>query len=416
MIKKYFLIISLFFPTYFSFSLDKENGDKVNGISAVIGNEIILDSEVKHYLSSSDKKMTFCEGLENLIIQKLILYHAKKDPNIKVYDQELDSQKKFTNQESFSEELEKLKDNQYIEKYHQKIIKNLEISPKEVKSFFFKNKYSLPKVPKQVRISYMVFYPKLSELHRKKIIDYLKKIKNEIHSDMDFSMKAILLSEDIYSALKGGLIQGIKKEDLSKEFERVVFSLEEKEISEPFETDLGFHLVKLEKKIGNKIDIRHILIKPKYTEEEFCKTKSFIQLVKKRIINHEIIPKTILDGNDIIFIKNPIKIMNMNMNFSFIWKKNLFEENHLSEKMKKALHHLKNGEISDPYKEIINGKEVFFIVKLLERIPFHSISLEKDYPRLKKLVKNIKKKHEIKNWVNNQLKKTYFLKIEKSCT
>ncbi|WP_185851592.1 peptidylprolyl isomerase [Blattabacterium cuenoti] len=418
---KYFFIIILFLCPYFSFSLENSL-KKINEISAVIGNEIILNSEVKHYLDYSNNK-NFCQGLENLIIQKLILYHAKIDPEIQIFNQsnqeeESDYSSYYNNENdptiqkyfSLEEFIEKMKENQSIKKYNQKIVKNVEVSPEEVRSFFLKEKKSLPKVPKKFWISYMDFYPKKSKVNRKKIIDFLKKIKNEIHSDVDFSMKAILLSEDIPSAFKGGLMKGIKKENISKEFERIVFSLKEKEISEPFETNLGFHLVQLEKKIGDKIDIRHILIKHKYTKEELSKTKSFISLIKKRIINHKIFPKTVLLDN---ILKNRMEDQFIN---TFVWKKKLIEENHLTNKMKRILHSLKNGEISNPYKEVINGKETFLIVKLLEIIPSHSLSMEKDYPTLKMILTNIKKEHEIRNWAKNQLKKTYFKKIEKSCT
>ncbi|WP_235610005.1 peptidylprolyl isomerase [Blattabacterium sp. (Cryptocercus kyebangensis)] len=396
----------------FSFSLELE---KVNGISVIIGDEIILDSEIKNYLDYN-KNISSCKGLENLLIHKLILYYAKKDPSLQFDDQELETKVsnilenqenflKTLNKNSYTEEFleeltETIKNNQYIEKFYQKIIEDIEVSPEEVKYFFNKKKDKLPMIPKKICISYMIFYPKLSEKHRNKIFNFLKKIKKEIHFDRDFSTKAILLSEDYSSALKGGLIKGLKKKDIPKEFKRIVNSLKEKQISEPFETNLGFHLVKVEEKRGDEIDIRHILIKPKYTKEELTRTKSFVDLVKNRLINHEISFETIPN-------ENPI---NNQIVDSFIWKKICIGEENLSKKMKKSLIHLNNGEISDTYKEILNGKEAFFIVKLLERIPSHPISFERDYTKLKNWGKIIKQEEKIKNWVKNKLKKTY-LKI-----
>ncbi|AWU40085.1 exotoxin [Blattabacterium punctulatus] len=397
----------------FSFAIELE---KVNGISVIIGDEIILDSEIKNYLDYN-KNIYPCQGLKNLLIQKLILYYAKKDPNLQIYDQELEKKvsnileenlvktlnKNYYTKEFLEELTETIKNNQYIEKFYQKIIDDIEVSPEEVKYFFNKKKEKLPIIPKKICISYMIFYPKLIEKHRNKIFNFLKKIKNEIHSDRDFSTKAILLSEDYYSALNGGIIKGLKKKNIPKEFERVVYALKEKQISEPFETNLGFHLVKVEEKKGDEIDIRHILIKPKYTKEELTKTKKFVDLIKNRLINHEIFFETIQD-------ENPINNNQIVVN-SYIWKKNCIEEKDLSKKMKKSLIHLKNGEISDTYKEILNGKEVFFIVKLLKKIPSHPISLEKDYTELKNLIKIIKQEEKIKNWVKIQLKKTYLKRV-----
>ncbi len=403
------LMLIIFCIPFLSFSFEK-----IGGITAVIGDEILLDSEVKHYLNSN-KKITPCKGLENLIIHKLILYHAKKDPSLQIDNQEIQSKKEeflkkfnsnFYKNLSLEELTEKIKNNQYIEKFYQKMKEDIEISPEEVKYFFNKEKEKLPIIPKKICVSYMILSPKFSKEHREKIVNFLKKIKNEIHSDKDFSMKAILLSEDYSSAFKGGLINGVKKKNISKEFERIVFSLEEKQISEPFETDLGFHLVKLEKKRGEEIDIRHILIQPKYTEEELRKAKSFAYEIKNHLINHKISFETI--SNERPLLHNGI------VNHS-VWKKIWVEENQISKNLKKTLQNLKDGEISEPYKEIVNGKEVFFIVKLLKRKPSHPISFKEDYTQLKNLVMNIKQKEKIKNWIKNQLKKTY-LRIEYPCS
>ncbi|WP_238785219.1 peptidylprolyl isomerase [Blattabacterium cuenoti] len=401
-------MLIIFFVSSSSFTLEK-----IGGITAVIGDEILLDSEVKHYLNSN-KKILPCKGLENLIIHKLILYHSKKDPSLQIDNQEIQYKKEeflkgFNSDSSKNLSLEELtetiKNNQYIEKFYQKIKENIEITPEEVKHFFNKEKEKLPIVPKQICVSYIILSPKFSKEHREKIMNFLKKIKNEIHSDKDFSTKAILLSEDYSSAFKGGLINGIKKKNISKEFEKIVFSLEEKQISEPFETDLGFHLVKLEKKRGEEIDIRHILIQPKYTEEELRRAKSFAYEIKNRLINHEISFETI--SNERPLLHNEI------VNHS-VWKKIWVEENQISKNLKKTLKNLKNGEISKPYKEIVNGKEFFFIVKLLKRKPSHPISFQEDYTQLKNLVMNIKQEEKIKNWIKNQLKKTY-LRIEYPC-
>ncbi|AWU45621.1 peptidylprolyl isomerase [Blattabacterium punctulatus] len=415
MIKNILFKFNFFFIIFcnFSFAIELE---KVNGISVIIGDEIILDSEIKNYLDYN-KNISPCKGLKNLLIHKLILYYAKKDPNLHIYDQELEKKvsnileenlvntlnKNYYTKEFLEELTETIKNNQYIEKFYQKIIDDIEVSPEEVKYFFNKKKEKLPIIPKKICISYMIFYPKLIEKHRNKIFNFLKKIKNEIHSDKDFSTKAILLSEDYSSAWNGGIINGLKKKNIPKEFERVVYALKEKQISEPFETNLGFHLVKVEEKKGDEIDIRHILIKPKYTKEELTKTKKLVDLIKNRLINHEIFFETIQD-------ENPINNNQIVVN-SYIWKKKCIEEKDLSKKMKKSLIHLKNGEISDTYKEILNGKEVFFIVKLLEKIPSHPISLEKNYAELKNLIKILKQEEKIKNWVKIQLKKTYLKRV-----
>ncbi|WP_185867160.1 peptidylprolyl isomerase [Blattabacterium cuenoti] len=408
--KKYFFI--LFLSCYFPFSYGLE---KMSGIAVVIGNDIILDSEIRNV---NDKKL-FCNTdiINDFIIQKLMLLHAKKDPSIQINDKELEfkiqaflsnMRKKYINQEEFLtqfenkkllEELnEKIRNQQYIEKFYNKITNDVDPSPEEVKYFFTIKKNKIPYTSKKLYISYIIFYPKLSKINKKKIIDFLNQIKKEIHSDNDFSTKAILFSEDNDSALRGGFVQGIKINNLPQKFSDSVLSLKEGEISEPFETDLGFHLIKLEKKRKDEIDFRHILIKPKYSKYELYKTKSFAEFFRKRILHHKI------NLDKIPYLLSQNKIVDV-----IVQNKIWVEENNLSKNTKKAFFFLKKGKITKPYKEIINDKEAFVIIKLLDEIPSKPVSFEKDYTILKDFVKNIKKKDKIKNWAKKILKKTFYV-------
>ncbi|WP_223843730.1 peptidylprolyl isomerase [Blattabacterium cuenoti] len=402
-IKKFSIFLLFFLIYHLSYSFEK-----LGGIYAIVGDEIILNSEINNEIHNNKKNCS-----NDILIEKLLLYYAKKDNSIQINNQELelkiqellsemsknDANKEefliqFKNKEFIEKLKEKIKNYQYIEKFYQKITKDIEISPKEVEYFFIKNKNKIPFFPKKMCISYVVFYPKLSPINRRKNIDFLKKIKKEIHSDIDFSVQAILLSEDNDSALNGGLIKGVNVESLPKKFKNVIFSLSEKEISDPFETDLGFHLIKLEKKKQNEIDIRHIFIKNKYSKYELKKTKLFIDSIKKQIFN--------TNFENLMKKEKNSKIVSYS-----IWNKIYIEENKLLKNMKKILNSLKKGNISNPYQEIINGKEAFFIVKLLDIIPSRPIHFEKDYSILKNFVKNIKKKEFINNWTNKMLKKTY---------
>ncbi|WP_185876852.1 peptidylprolyl isomerase [Blattabacterium cuenoti] len=400
--KKIFFFTLLLLISVFSFSFEK-----LGGIYAIIGNEIILNSEIK----SSDKKKD-CFN-EEIFTKKLILYHAKKNFNIQISDKELElkiqeflskmSKKyskdeflmQFKNKESIEKLKEEIKDHEYIEKYYQYLTRDIETSPKEIKNFLINNKDKIPFIPKKMCISYITFYPKVNQINRKKNIELLKNVKKRIHSDVDFSIQAILMSEDINSALNGGLIRGIKINSLSEKFKRVILSLSEKEISEPFETEIGFHLIKLEKKVKNEVDIRHILIKHKYTKSELETVKSFIHSIKKNWSFNK-------DFKDLMSQYKNNNIVNYSIK-NKVW----VGENEISENMKYKLNSLKKGSISDLFQEIINEKETFFIVKLLDSIPSRPVSFEEDYTILKNFVKDVKKNEFIKNWEKEVLKKTY---------
>ncbi len=414
--KFFFIILFIFCVGHNCFSYPS-GLKKLSGISVLVGDDIILDSDIKN----NNEKKPFCDTdrFNNILTQKLMLYYAKKDKSIKITDQELESKvqefllkmkKKYINQEEFlmqfyneeflKELTEEIKNQEYIERFYDKITNDVEVTPKEVKHFSSQKQNQIPFIPKKVCISYIIFFPKLSNIHKKKIINFLNKIKKEIHSDIDFSTKAILFSEDDYSALKGGLIQGMKINDTSQKFVHLVLSLKEGEISKPFETNLGFHIVKLEKKRKNEIDFRHILIKPKYSKNELYKTKLFSEFFRKRMIHQK------MNLDQIPNLLNQNKIVDVIVRDS-IW----VEENQLSKNMKKSFLFFKKGEITNPHKEIIDGKEAFVIVKLLDEKPSKPFSFEENYNFLKHFVKNIKKKEKIKNWTKEILKNTYYVKI-----
>ncbi|WP_185857972.1 peptidylprolyl isomerase [Blattabacterium cuenoti] len=408
-IKKYFFAVFLCNFFLYSHSLEK-----LSGISTIIGNDIILDSEIE------DDRKLFCHSnmINDFLIQKLMLIHAKQDKSIQISDQELRLKTQeflselknqhinqgkfflteFENQYFLNKLTEEIKNKQYIDKFYKKKTDDVEVYPEEIKYFFTNKQNQISN--KKICISYIIFYPKLSQIHKKRIINFLNQIKKEIRSDIDFSSKAILFSEEDSSALKGGVVKGMKINHLSNKFSHFVLSLKEGEISEPFESDLGFHLVKLEKKRKNEIDFRHIFIKPKYSKYELKKTKSFIKFFRNRIhkINIDKIPNFLIQNKIVeVMIQNPICL----------------EENQLS---KKLILSLKKEKITNPYQETINGKEGFVVIKLLDQIPFYtykpdSFSFEKDYDKLKNFVIDFKKKETIKNWAKEMLKKTYYVKI-----
>ncbi|WP_244273564.1 hypothetical protein [Blattabacterium cuenoti] len=187
--KKFFSIVFLlcFMHNFFSNSFCLE---KLSGISAVVGDDIILDSEVSNSKKNNNEGVPFCNTdvlNNNVFIQRLMLYHAKKDKSIDISDQELkyriqdilsEMKKKYVNQEEllmqfqneeFLKELnEKIKNKKYIEKFYDKITDDVEVSPREVKFFFHKKKNKIPHFPKKIYFSYLIFYPKLNEIKKKK--------------------------------------------------------------------------------------------------------------------------------------------------------------------------------------------------------------------------------------------------------
>lgn len=408
---------------------------KIDGIAAVVGNEIILDSEVTESIINKSmnniKTEGRCKELEEMLINNLLLYHAKKDTSITqtISDTQIkpeieaildDFVRRSGSQEillkeygrntigELREELnEMIKNERYTRGYYQKLTKDIDAGPQEVSTYYEKNKSHLPIVPEEVELAHIVFYPKLTYKHHKQIIDDFRAMKKEIENGASFATKAIAYSEDPVSAIEGGLIKGVKRGQMVKAFEDVVFSLEEGQISEPFETELGFHIVKLDKRRGQDLDLRHILIKPKYTEEELNRVKALAHSVKNMIIGGKIRfeeaakkysedKRTEFNGG---FMVNPIT------------KDTRFEKDKLPAKLALALTGIKDGQVTSVYEEEMNEKQVYTLVKLLRTIPSHQLSFKDDYQRLKRLTESYKASEKLKSWINKNIQNV-FIKID----
>ncbi|WP_238784745.1 peptidylprolyl isomerase [Blattabacterium cuenoti] len=389
-IKKYTII---FFISFFAFSysnstnivkVGKEKLEKIGEIPVIIGNDIVFSKEI-----IKNCKLNI---LNEIFIKRLMLDHAKKDPYLKIDDKELKLQyqtlfsdfiKKNRNI-NFSQEdlIDMIKNDQYIKSFYEKKTNDIEVSPKEVRDFFEKNKKEKFFIPKKLCISCIIFYPRFSDIKKKKIINFLHNIKNNYNNYNNLNYFNI---ENL--PLNKTFIKKLKISFLPQEFKNVVNNLKKGEISDPFETELGFHLIKLENKIGDEIDIEHILVRYKYDKNMLYNTKLFANLIRKRLINEKI-------------SKNKIQNTSILENICIY-------ENDLSKNMKKACRFLKKGKISYPYEDTIDGKKIFFIIKLLDEIPSRPVSIDKDYIILKNIVKEIKKKEKIKNWLKGVLNKTY---------
>src|SRR5690606_14131515 len=140
------------------------------------------------------------------------------------------------------------------------IIEKVEITPEEVRTFFKGiKKEELPTFGDELEISQIVIKPEITDAEKQKVIDRLKEFKKEIEAGSSFYSKAVLYSQDPGTKSNGGFMKVNRKTPLVKEFKDVASSLDEGQISEPFETEYGYHIVYVEKIRGQDVDLRHIL-------------------------------------------------------------------------------------------------------------------------------------------------------------
>ena len=313
--KKIVLFAALVFFAQSFFSQERE---KIDGVAAVIGDFVVLESDIDKQFTQlkvsgvSMENITKCQVFGKLLEDKLYQHHAIQDSievnqaEIQSYvdqqvnafalqigsmDKLLEYYKKDSEQELRSEMFELNKNSELSKKMQQSIVEEIEVTPEEVRQFF----NSIPKSERpifgtELRVSQIVVYPAVSQEEKQRVINRLKDFKADvIDNGASFISKAVLYSEDPGSRTKGGKYSiNRKNSPMVKRFNEVAFSLSEGEISEPFETDYGFFIIYLEKIRGQEYDIRTILLRPKFTQKVINETKNRLTNIRERIVLGEI--------------------------------------------------------------------------------------------------------------------------------
>ena len=310
-----FIIISVFFSFTFIFSQERQ---KIDGVAAVIGDFVVLESDIEKQFTQlrvsgvSMENISKCQVFGKLLEDKLYQHHAIQD-SLEVRDEEIyddvdQSISYFTDQlgsiekvlefykksdeQSFRDELYQINKVQKLSSMMQsKIIEDIEITPEEVRSFFQSiPKKDLPTFGTELEISQIVLEPKISEEEKKRIIDQLRSFKADVEEKgLSFASKAILYSQDPGSRSSGGKYTlHRKKPRMVKEFRDVAFSMQEGQISEPFKTDFGWHIIMVDRIRGQEIDVRHILLTPKVSDQQLNDSKNLLDTIRVRILDNEI--------------------------------------------------------------------------------------------------------------------------------
>ncbi len=409
----------------------------VDQIVAVVGNNIIIQSDIENqflqmrsqgYSSRGDMK---CEILEDLLIQKLMLNQAKVD-SIEITDaqveQTLNNQlQNFIDRIGSQEKLEAYYNkslleikadfrdmirNQLLTQEMQGIIaQDISATPSEIKDFYKSiPKDSLPLIPAQVKYKQLLRNPPFNKeskiIVRQKLLDLRKRI---IEGE-DFSTLAILYSEDPGSAQKGGELGFQGKSELVKEFADIAFSLRKGSVSPIVETKFGFHIIQLIDRQGEKINVRHILVKPKVTMDEIKQVFDFLDSLIVKInqdsISFELAVRLYSEDEDSRL--NGGIMVNPNTGDT------KFQLDQLDQATARAIQDLDQGSLSESFEtQDMTGNRVFKVIKLSERIEPHKASLKLDYTILQSMTKNSKQQETFMAWIEEKQKITY-IRIDKS--
>ena len=405
---------------------------KVDGIVATVGDYIILDSDIdKAYLEisgqgNSVKDITRCQLLGKLMEDKLYAHHAIQD-SIVVTDEQVKDRmgrqidymvqqlgtmdkvvhyfKKDSEDELRTDLFEVIKTNALTEEMQRKIVDEVEITPEEVRTFFRSiPQDDLPVFGAEVEVAQIVIKPKISQEEKQKVIDKLTEIRDEVLAGSSFYTKAVLYSQDPGSRSSGGFYKMTRKTPFIKEFKDVAFTLGEGEISMPFETDFGYHIILVEKIRGQEVDLRHILLSPKVTSADLAEAKTKIELIKKRIEAGELTfaeaARTLSDEKETK--ANGGALINPNT------QDTRFELTKMDPELYSQISSLKENEISYPImEEDRSQRKSYKIIKITNRTEEHKVDYAKDYVKIKNLALKEKQIKVIGAWSEAKIKETY---------
>ena len=296
--------------------------------------------------------------------------------------------------------------NKLTDQMQRKIVGDVTVTPDEVKQFFNKIPADqIPTIGAEIEMSQIVVKPVVSKEDKQKVIDKLNEIRNDvINNGGSFYSKAVIYSEDPGSSSNGGYYKMNKKTQFVKEFKDVAFRLNEGEISEPFETEFGYHIIFVEKIIGQDIELRHIVISPKVTSKATSEALEKIEGIKAKIEKGEITFEEAAkaSSDDKVTRTNGGLLLNPRTS------EPRFEISKLDPALYNQVNELKQGEVSKVFlDQERQGTKFFKILKVNKKMEEHKADYATDYMKIKELAISEKQFNEIETWRKENIEKNY---------
>jgi peptidyl-prolyl cis-trans isomerase SurA len=406
----------------------------------VVGDDAILRSDVENMrlqMQLENQHLTgdpYCTIPEQMAVQKLYLHQAKLDsvdiPESQVF-QNVERRINYAiSQVGSKEKLEEYlgkpvsaireewrqmtKEQEMVRSMQQKLVGSIKITPSEVRTFYNRiPQDSLPFIPTTVETQIITLEPiiALEEIDdiKRKLRDYTEQVTS---GKREFSTLARLYSEDTESAKRGGELGFVGKGTLVPEFAAVAFELNDpKKVSRIVETEYGYHIIQLVEKRGDRINVRHILLKPKVTKEELETASVKLDSIRTDIVNGKFTfeeAATYL-SNDKKTRNNKGLLVNQGTDiYTERSGTSRFEMAELPAEIAKTIYGMQVGEISSPFTMInADQKEVVAIVKLKSKSEGHKASLTEDFQALKGMVEQEKQEQILEKWLAKKQKETY---------
>ena len=404
-------------------------------VAWVVGDTPIWKSEIEDtYQSMLYEKAPingdpYCVIPEQMAIEKLYLHQAEMD-TVEVSEgmvmQQVEGQINFlVNQLGSKEKVEQyfnksipalrtqyhdmIANRQKVQTVQRNLTKDISSTPTEIRRYFDRlPEDSVPYVPLQVEVQILTVAPAVPreeiENVKARLRDYADRVTR---GESEFSTLAILYSEDKASAVRGGEIGFMGRGQLDPEYAAVAFNLNDpKRVSKIVESEYGFHIIQLIEKRGDRINTRHILLRPRVSDASLQEALNRLDTVRadvvdlKKITFEEVVP---LVSQDKDTRNNRGLMVNPQTGTS------RFEMSELPQEVAKAINDMQVGEISKPFVMMDPklNREVVAMVKLVNRIDGHKANMADDYQTVKNMYENARRAEILEEWIEKKIADTY---------
>lgn len=417
------------------------NNNIVEEVAWMVGDQPIYKSEIEEayqqmlYEKTPIKGDPYCVIPEQLALEKLFLHQADIDTvevSESMVSQAVEQRINYlvTNlgtkekvEEYFRKPMVELRQqmnetmlNQYrIQEVQRSLGKDIKITPSDVRKYFNAlPEDSIPFIPLQVETEIITVNPKIPQQEiddvKARLRDYADRVTR---GESEFSTLAILYSEDTGSSVRGGEVGFMGKGHLEPEYAAVAFNLNDtKKVSKIVETQYGYHIIQLIEKRGDRVNTRHILLRPKVSDAELTNSLNRLDSLRSDVVSGKYtFEEVAIVSQDKDTRNNHGRMVNSENNTT------RFEMSELPQEVAKKVDTMEVGDVSEAFimKDPKRNCDIVALVKLTNRIPAHKANLSDDYQTIKVMCENAAKQKKIKEWTEKKIKDTY-VKIEDNWT
>ena len=402
----------------------------VDKIVASVGEEIILKSDIENEFLSEQSQGVISSSsdyradiLEKQLIQKLLVAQAKID-SIVVTEDEVEAEvnnriQYFTSVLGSKERVESYFNKSLVdikndlraptrekliaESMQQHIVDKIRSTPSEIKSYYKKlAKDSLPDIPDKYEIQQIVLKPTVSDAEKERLRDRLRSFRDQIlNGEKTFNTLAVLYSEDGASS-RGGELGYMSKTEMVPEFAEAAFNLKPGKISKIVETEFGFHIIQLIDRQGEKINVRHIILQPKVTDEEREEALHRLDTIRTYIMDNKM---TFEEAAH--YFSTDKKTRNNGGLVAAADGDSRIEKAAIGGEMARQVNRMKVGQVSEPFNERTEHGEELKIIKIKAFYPQHKANLEDDWMIFEMMLKRDKQMEKLEKWIKEKQADTY---------